>query len=38
MAKCPYCGKTLEPDERYCHQCEQDVSKVRDEEDKPKLD
>ena len=37
MVRCPYCGKKLEDWERYCVQCEQDISEVRDEEDKPKF-
>ena len=24
--RCPYCSKTLDPEERYCHNCEADVS------------
>lgn len=37
MAKCPYCGRKLSETERYCVNCELDVSKARDEEEKPKI-
>lgn len=37
MARCPYCGKVIEPGERYCYVCESDVSKVVDKEEKPKI-
>lgn len=36
MAKCPYCSKELVDNERYCWHCEQDVTKIQDEEEKPK--
>jgi predicted amidophosphoribosyltransferase len=36
MAKCPYCGKELVADERYCFHCENDLSKWVDKEQKPK--
>ena len=26
MEKCPYCGKKLKEDERYCDFCEQDLT------------
>jgi len=38
MAKCPYCGKELSADERYCWHCENDLSKVRDKLEKPESD
>jgi len=28
MTKCPYCGRTLREDERYCDFCEQDLSET----------
>ncbi|KKR78821.1 MAG: hypothetical protein UU24_C0024G0002 [Candidatus Nomurabacteria bacterium GW2011_GWA2_40_9] len=37
MTRCPYCGKILHPQERYCWHCELDVSNIRDEEEKPKV-
>lgn len=36
MAKCPYCGKGLGENERYCFHCENDISKTADKEEKPK--
>jgi len=36
MVNCPYCGKELSEDERYCWHCENDLSKIKDEEEKPK--
>ncbi|MBL7054327.1 hypothetical protein ISS05_01050 [Candidatus Woesearchaeota archaeon] len=36
MEKCPYCGKELTEDERYCFHCENDLSKFVDKEEKPK--
>ena len=36
MSKCPYCGKELEKNERYCFHCENDLSKFVDKEQKPK--
>ena len=35
MTKCPYCGRTLREHERYCDFCEEDISKVVDEAEKP---
>jgi|TARA_B100001971_G_C18207136_1_gene548346 tRNA(Ile2) C34 agmatinyltransferase TiaS len=37
MAKCPYCGRSLSSTgaERICWFCEQDISKVANEEEKP---
>lgn len=31
---CPYCQRNLEETERYCYFCEQDISRVRDKEEK----
>lgn len=36
MPKCPYCGKELIADERYCLHCENDLSKFADKEQKSK--
>jgi predicted amidophosphoribosyltransferase len=36
MTKCPYCGKELVADERYCFHCENDLSKLVNKEQKPK--
>ena len=36
MAKCPYCGRKVSDTERYCYFCEEDISKTRDKEEKPK--
>ena len=30
MAKCPYCGKKVGQNERYCSHCENDISEVAD--------
>jgi predicted amidophosphoribosyltransferase len=38
MAKCPYCGKKLSENERYCWHCENDLSKMRDELEKPEAE
>ncbi|MBS3097562.1 hypothetical protein J4209_02080 [Candidatus Woesearchaeota archaeon] len=38
MTRCPYCGRNLNETERYCWFCEQDVSKIIDEGEKPKTD
>ena len=38
MGKCPYCGKTLEPGERFCYVCEADVQKNADEAEKPQIE
>lgn len=35
--RCPYCRKEVAMHERYCYHCEQDISKVIDEAQKPKL-
>jgi len=35
MVKCPYCGKELTENERYCLFCENDLSKIRDKLEKP---
>lgn len=37
MTKCPYCGRELREHERYCDFCEQDISKVVDKAEKPKI-
>ena len=37
MPKCPYCGKNLYETERYCWHCEQDISKVINKEEEPKI-
>ncbi len=37
MVRCPYCGRKLTINERYCHFCEQDLSKIVDEAEKPKV-
>ena len=37
MAKCQHCGRTLTRHERYCYHCEQDVSKMVDEEERPRI-
>ncbi len=29
MTKCPYCGRNLVEDERYCYFCEQEISKYK---------
>lgn len=34
MIKCPYCGKELTQNERFCWHCENDISELRDEEEK----
>jgi len=34
MPKCPYCGRDTHASERHCWFCEQDISKVVDEEEK----
>jgi len=36
MANCPYCGKELGEDERYCTHCENDLSKWTDKAQKSK--
>lgn len=36
MADCPYCGKKIGGDERYCIHCENDLSKWIDKAQKPK--
>ena len=36
MADCPYCGKKLGGDERYCIHCENDLSKWTDKAQEPK--
>src|SRR3989344_2019489 len=36
MTNCPYCGKEVQEGERYCWHCENDISKVADEEESPK--
>lgn len=36
MTKCPYCGKELGENERYCFHCENDLSKLADKGEKPK--
>lgn len=36
MVNCPYCGKEIQEGERYCWHCENDISKVTDEEEAPK--
>ncbi len=35
MTKCPYCGRNLRENERYCDFCELDISKTADEAEKP---
>ena len=35
MTECPYCGRKLLEDERYCYFCDQDVSKVVDRINEP---
>ncbi len=37
MTKCPYCGRELREDERYCDFCEQDITKTVEEADAPKV-
>ena len=34
--RCPYCRRRLHPYERYCWFCEQDISKTRDDAEKPR--
>ena len=29
--RCPYCGKKIAEDERYCYHCEQDISKTTED-------
>jgi len=36
MAKCPHCGKVLAISETYCWHCENDVSDIKEEDEKPK--
>ena len=36
MPNCPYCGKKLVEDERYCYFCEQDVVDRESYKNKPK--
>lgn len=36
MVDCPYCGKELKDSERYCWNCENDVSKIVDKSQSPK--
>jgi len=36
QTRCPYCKRVLFPYERHCWFCEQDISKTRDEADKPR--
>jgi len=36
MTDCPYCGKEVKEGERYCWHCENDISKVTDEEEASK--
>jgi|ETNmetMinimDraft_11_1059920.scaffolds.fasta_scaffold93608_2 hypothetical protein len=36
MTNCPYCGKEVKEGERYCHHCENDISKIADEKENPK--
>jgi len=35
MVKCPHCGKVLTKWERFCRFCENDISELRDEMEKP---
>ncbi len=35
-SKCPYCGRKLTEYETYCWNCEADVSKIKNENEKPK--
>ncbi len=35
--RCPYCHKVIDRHERYCYFCDQDLSKVVDEKERPKL-
>ncbi|MBU0614468.1 MAG: hypothetical protein KJ601_00065 [Nanoarchaeota archaeon] len=37
MAKCPYCHRNLEEDEKYCYFCEQDVTKEKVKENAPNI-
>jgi len=37
MVRCPYCGRSTTINERYCHFCEQDLSKAVNEEEKPQI-
>ncbi len=36
MVRCPYCDKELTKNERYCFDCEQDISEVIDKEESPR--
>ena len=36
MVNCPYCGKKVGENERYCLHCENDLSEIRDKEQKPR--
>lgn len=36
MATCPYCGKEVGENERYCWHCENDISEIANEEQSPK--
>ena len=36
MPNCPYCGKKLVEDERYCYFCEQDVEDRESYKNRPK--
>jgi len=38
MAKCPYCYRKLEDEERYCYFCDQDVGKEKDKDERPDID
>jgi len=38
MTDCPYCGKEIGEDERYCWHCENDLSEIKDKKEKPKTE
>ena len=36
MTDCPYCGKSLKEEEKYCWHCENDISKLSHEQESSK--
>ena len=36
VLRCKYCNRNLTEDEKFCRYCEQDVSKLQEEAEKPK--
>jgi len=35
MVKCPHCGKIIKENEMFCWNCENDVSDIKNEMEKP---